>query len=76
MRPVLLETPLRRNSAEAVALLEEFLALAKQGELEAVALVGMRPDGTCQFGWSPTERFTTMAGGIAVLQSRLIGDHT
>lgn len=76
MKPVLLETPLREHNAQAVAILEEYLEMAKKGEIEAVAIVGLRPEGSCSFVWSSTERFTLMAGGIAVLQHRLIADHT
>jgi hypothetical protein len=71
-----LETPLQANNAYAVEIIEEYLAMAKRGELEAVAIVGLRPDGSCTYVWSSTERFTVMAGGIAVLQHRLIADHT
>lgn len=76
MKLVPLETPLQANSAQAIEMLEEYLAMAKRGEIEAVAIVGLKPEGYCTYVWSKTERFTLMAGGIAVLQHRLIEDHT
>jgi hypothetical protein len=75
VRPVALETPLKVNNEQAVAILKEYLALAESGEIEAVAIVGLRPDGICTFRWSSTERFTSMAGGLAVLQHRLMTEY-
>lgn len=74
VKPVVLETPLKRNNEQVVDILREYLAMAEAGEIEAVAIVGLRPDGACSYRWSQSERFATLAGGIAVLQHRLIGE--
>ena len=72
MKPVVLETPLKRNNGQVVELLREMLELAERGELEAIAIVGLLPDGVCRYRYSQSERFATLVGGVEVLKHQLI----
>lgn len=69
---VSLQTRGARINAESVAILKEYLAMAEAGEIQAVAVAGVRGDGSTQTQSSSTDHFQTLLGAVAVLQHRMI----
>jgi hypothetical protein len=72
MKLVALTTRGSKINAETVEILREYLSLAEAGELQAVAVAGVRPDGSSQTQSSSTDHFQTLIGAVAVLQHRMI----
>lgn len=60
------------DAKEAVALLEDWLTMAKAGRFVCVGLVGVQRDYTCMTAASEAkDGFTSLIGGVAILQYRL-----
>lgn len=60
------------DAKEAVRLLEDWLAMAKAGRFQCVGLVAILADHTAMSAASGGDGFTSLIGGLAVLQHRLI----
>ena len=68
--------PFERIAAQdAVAVLEQWLAKAKAGELVGVAIAAVRYDGATSTGYSKCANVGTLIGAIARLQHRVIEAH-
>ena len=67
-----LQTRGNKINAESVSILKEYLAMAESGEIQAVAVAAIRPDGSSQTQSSSTDHFQTLIGSVAVLQHRMI----
>ena len=57
-----------------VALLEEALKQAKNGEICAVAIATVQPDGCANGNWAHKADYYTLLGSLARLQQRLVSD--
>lgn len=62
----------RQSSAEAIKVLEDFLDLAKNGEVVAVAVAAVRFDGATMDGASSAPNLATLVGASAVLHHKLV----
>ncbi len=58
-------------SKETVAILEDYLEMAKQGQLIAVAICGLSPDKSATHQASSTDHQITLLGGVARLLHRM-----
>lgn len=55
---------------DVIETLEEVLAHAKDGEISAVAIAFIRPDGSCNTQRSATDDMGRLLGAITLLQAR------
>ena len=58
-------------SKETVAVLEDYLEMAKRGEIVAVAVCGVMPDGAVTHQASSTDHQITLLGGVSRLLHRM-----
>lgn len=56
-----------------VALLEQWLDMARAGRLSSVAIAGVYRDGDTGDGWSRLHSLPTQIGAVAILQAKLTG---
>lgn len=56
---------------EAIRILEETLAVARQGNVSAVALAVVYRDGSTGDAWSKPASLSTLIGAVGVLSHRL-----
>lgn len=59
---------------EVVEHLEELLAQAKRGEVRALAVVSVEPDGGVNSRSTTQGHFWKLLGGLTVLQHRMINE--
>lgn len=57
-----------------VALLEKVLEQAKRGEITAVAIATVQPDGCAWNDWAHKAEYYALLGSLARLQQRLVSD--
>lgn len=60
------------TSESAVAYLAHTLERAKAGELSAVAIAWVNPDGSTGSGWSDQPNLGTMVGSVEALKAKLV----
>lgn len=65
------ETQNTKDQKEVVELLEDWLAIAKKGELVAIALAGVGSSGDGCNGWASGLQANALLGVITLLQFRL-----
>jgi hypothetical protein len=58
-------------SKETVSILEDFLEMAKRGEIVAVAVCAITPDGAATHQASATDHQITLLGGVCRLLHRM-----
>lgn len=59
---------------KVVALLEEVLEQARKGEITAVAIATLAPDGCADSNWAHQAEYFSLIGAVARLQHRLLSD--
>jgi hypothetical protein len=66
-----LVTRSEKISEETVAILEDYLEMAKRGEISAVAVCGLCPDGCVTHQASETDQAMMLIGGVSRLLHRM-----
>jgi len=69
--PIRLVTRAQQHNEDTVAILEDFLRMAKSGEIIAVAVVGLEPSGASQSQSSATDKIVTLIGAVSRLLHRM-----
>lgn len=67
-----LKTAKTRAQEDALRVLEIALADAQAGEIEAVAIAVVRPDGAANACWSTAENTITLLGSVDLLRGRIV----
>lgn len=68
-----LGTSADRDRASVIETLEAILADARAGNISAIALAYLRPDGSANNCWSDTHTSMTLIGAITILQYSIAG---
>lgn len=71
---VALKTERAAFREEVVSLLEQALAEARAGDVAAVAIAVVRPDGHVNCGFTDFDTAGPLLGSVALLQARLIAN--
>lgn len=72
---VKLKTYAAQANESAVRVLEEWLEMAKRGEIIAVAIAGLTADRAAMTHISATDPFVALAGAVSILQHRMLERH-
>ncbi len=64
--------PTGEPHAEIVEILEEFLGMAKRGEITAVGLAVVHPNNTIGSGWRHTGNWASLTAAAGTLSHRLL----
>lgn len=67
-----LRTSRETSIKSVIATLEEALRQANEGEVVAVCLAVVRPDGSLNTAWSDADPVAPLLGGATLLQSRIL----
>lgn len=67
-----LHTSREASIKSVIGTLEEALRQANEGDVVAVCLAVVRPDGALNTAWSDANPVAPLLGGVSLLQSRLL----
>lgn len=67
-----LDLDLVRPSSDLVPFLEQVLGMARRGEIAAVAVAALGPDGCSWTSFSDQDYLQGMVGAVAILQHKII----
>ena len=60
------------TNEQAIAILRDYLAMAERGEIVAVAIAAIEPNGSSRVQSSSSDHFQGMLGALAILQYQMV----